>query len=228
MRKIQYLSYLLDEKTPVYGNAENLLKLEKIKSLGKGDSCNVFKFSVRNHCGTHVDAPAHFFAGARKLSDYSAGELSFKKPCSIHLKVKKNHVIKLDEIKERIDGESDLVLLKTGFGRMRSSKSYSVNNPGVNPDIGLWLRKERPNVRAIGMDFISVSSYQNRPLGREAHRAFLNPKGKGRPILIIEDMDLSCDLSALEKVMVAPLMIKGIDSAPCTVLGVLNRGRKGE
>jgi len=38
-----------------------------------------------------------------------------------------------------------------------------------------------------GFDSISVSSFQNRMVGREAHRAFLDPKA---PILLLEDIDL--------------------------------------
>ena len=77
-------------------------------------------------------------------------------------------------------------------------------------------------VQAIGMDWISVSSFENRELGRQAHRAFLNRDGEGHPVLIIEDMDLSADLNGLREVWVAPLLVEGIDSAPCTIIGIFD------
>ena len=47
----------------------------------------------------------------------------------------------------------------------------------------------------IGFDFISLSSYTHRNLGRKAHRAMLGKMDISGvqldPILIIEDMDLS-------------------------------------
>ena len=88
-------------------------------------------------------------------------------------------------------------------------------------ELALWLRQDFPAVRAIGMDWISVSSYESRELGRQAHRAFLNPDGEGSPVLIIEDMNLSKNLKNLAEVLVVPILIETIDSAPCTVIGFL-------
>ena len=54
-------------------------------------------------------------------------------------------------------------------------------------------------------------------LGREAHRAFLDPKS---PLLILEDMDLRAlnKHSKIEKIAIAPLRIAKCDGLPCTVL----------
>ena len=70
-----------------------------------------------------------------------------------------------------------------------------------------------------GIDWISISPYQDRELGREAHRVFLDQKGRNNPVLLIEDMDLSCDLTKLRELWVLPLRVEKIDSAPCTVIG---------
>jgi kynurenine formamidase len=75
--------------------------------------------------------------------------------------------------------------------------------------------------RAIGVDFVSSSSISHRDDGRAAHRAFLAPNDPGEPILLIEDMDLSADLSQLMRVVVAPLRVEGMDSACCTIIGEL-------
>ncbi|MDP8298195.1 MAG: cyclase, partial [Candidatus Orphnella occulta] len=131
--------------------------------------------------------------------------------------------IGLDEVKSKVKIGHDILLLKTCFGRFRGKRVYSFNNPVVDAKIGLWLRSERPNIRVIGLDLISLGSHNKRELARQAHRAFLNPRGKGSPILIIEDMDLSCNLSGLIRVIVAPLLIMNIDSAPCTVYGIFNK-----
>jgi len=220
--KIKYLSYKLGAKVPVHGNKEASLEISREKSLGKKDSCNTFRFSMQNHWGTHIDAPAHFFKGAKKISDYPAGNWLFKEPCVIELPLQKGRAIRLDEVRTEIKKCHDLVLLKTGFGRCRGSRSYSFKGPSVSPEVGLWLRSERPNIRAIGFDFISVGSYQDREEGRRTHRVFLDPGRKGFPILIIEDMKLSYDLSGLKMAWVAPLLIDRIDSSPCTVFGVFD------
>ena len=40
--------------------------------------------------------------------------------------------------------------------------------------------------------------------------------------MLIEHMDLSTDLQNLKEVWVAPLLIEGVDSAPCTVVGIID------
>jgi arylformamidase len=80
-------------------------------------------------------------------------------------------------------------------------------------------------VRAIGIDTISLTAFQNRPLGRQAHLAFLapeentNPTGlkNNIPILIIEDMKLSGLKKTPQEVWVSPLLIHGADGVPVTV-----------
>ena len=48
---------------------------------------------------------------------------------------------------------------------------------------------------------------------------FLDRKGRNNPVLLIEDMDLSCDLTKLRELWVLPLRVEKVDSAPCTVIG---------
>jgi kynurenine formamidase len=114
-----------------------------------------------------------------------------------------------------------LLLIKSGFSSFRGTEKYTNGNPGLKPEVGLWLRETHPYVRAVGLDFISLSPYRNRALGREAHRAFLDPDGLNSPVMLIEDMNLSQDLSGLISVWVFPLRIGGVDSAPCTAIGVI-------
>jgi len=70
-----------------------------------------------------------------------------------------------------------------------------------------------------GIDWISISPYQDRELGREAHRVFLDQKGRNNPVLLIEDIDLSGNFKKLKEVWVSPLRVERVDSAPCTVIG---------
>ena len=76
----------------------------------------------------------------------------------------------------------------------------------------------------IGFDFISLSSYTNRELGREAHRAFLNKSFSGlnkdcsKPILIIEDMHLASLKECPNKIVVAPLRYDRSDGSPVTII----------
>ena len=78
----------------------------------------------------------------------------------------------------------------------------------------------------IGFDFVSLSCFQARDLGRRAHRAFLAQRPDGleevaAPILVIEDMHLAELDVAPRRVVIAPLMYDAADGAPVTVIAEL-------
>ena len=174
-----------------------------------------------NHCGTHVDTPSHFFNNGKGVSEYPAKFWWFNHPCVLNIRAGKNRVINKEHFYGKIKGACDILIIKTGFGALRGRKSYSFENPIIHPEAAMWLRLNKPNIRAVGFDFVSAGSMSNRAMGREAHRAFLSPKGEGSPILLFEDMDLSQEIRGLKRVCALPIRIKHIDSAPCTILGFL-------
>src|SRR3954463_14317434 len=51
---------------PVY-DGDPGVKIESWSAFAKGDSSNVSMLNFGAHTGTHVDAPAHFIEGARKI-----------------------------------------------------------------------------------------------------------------------------------------------------------------
>ena len=221
MAMICYLSHPITESMPVYGgNAD--LNLVSVKNVVQGDSCNTWHFCLENHWGTHVDCPAHFFVEGQKVADYPSDFWLFSKPQVIRIETKQSQVITRGSFSCDLDSQTDLILFQSGWWKFRGKKIYTMSNPGLHPSLALWLRKDFPAVRAIGMDWVSISSVENRDIGRDAHRAFLNPDGEGHPILIIEDMNLAANLHDLKEVWVAPLLVEGVDSAPCTVIGIFD------
>ncbi len=216
--KARLLSHLIEKEIPAYGNYRARVEIKPKKSLNKGDSCNTFRYSLENHWGTHIDCPAHFFLAGKKITDYPCDYWIFNRPCLVKVDLRQDMHIGPEQLDNKIPLASDILLIKTGFNRFRKEKKYSLRGPSINPETAVWLRYNRPGLRAIGFDFVSVGSYACRQTARKTHRAFLGA-GKNKPIPIIEDMDLSGDLSGLNKVIVAPLLIKGLDSANCTVFG---------
>lgn len=190
--------------------------------VSKGSPARVYRFSMANHCGTHIDMPNHFFGGARKASEYPAGWWFFGSPSVVELRLKPKEVLMCGEWCGRIGKRSDIVLFLSGWSKFRNRGKYIYQNPGIHPEVAVYLRRNFPDVRAIGIDWMSVSSYTNRPLGRKAHKAFLDPDGANGPVSIIEDMNLPRGLSGLKEVFVMPLLIGALDSAPCTVIGEFN------
>ncbi|CAN2040219.1 arylformamidase [Candidatus Magnetomoraceae bacterium gMMP-15] len=218
MKQWIFLSYFLDDKTPAYGNGESF-KSEIVQSINQGDSCNTVQWTFLNHIGTHVDCPYHFSRNGKKLSDYHADFWIFQK---IHLldlsPISPGKIIDLMPISiNSISPEVELLLIKTGFSSKRHESIYWCKNPGFSPGLADELRINFKQLRAIGFDSISISSWTNRVLGRKAHKAFLD---HDRPILLIEDMDFSSieKNTSLEQVIVSPFQVKNADAAPCTVM----------
>ena len=221
-KKYRLLSYPINSDTPIYGNGRPLV-VDRERSIEKGDSCNLFYVSFNNHFGTHVDAPKHFSEGGRSITDYEISELIFDAPALVECEKAADELIMPDDIikhESRVKS-ADILLLRTGFYKIRGQKVYSLHNPGVSPETFKYLRENCPNLRAIMIDTISVSAFQRREDGRKAHFEALSAKeGHGQPLLLVEDADLSGDFGGLSQVMVVPLFLKGVDSMPCTVIGI--------
>jgi len=170
--------------------------------------------------------PKHFIDSGRTVCDYSMEELIFKRPHVVDCPKMAGEIIKIDDLASLvIPTETDFLLIRTGFSRFRSADVhvYSYENPCLSPHTAEWIRKNYPYIRAIGVDCISVSSRAHRDLGRETHRMLLKEDGfKGQPVLIVEDLYIPFDINKLDELIVTPLFIETIDSAPCTVIGVIN------
>ena len=222
MKMIRFFSYSISPRIPAYGVQEVKPEVRQLRSFERGDACQTYWIGMENHWGTHVDCPAHFFSHGKKVVDYEAGFWFFSRPQIVPVEAKTGEIITRRNLKTPVKRGTDLLLLKSGWNKMRGEKNYSVDNPGVDSGLGRWLRTEYPSVKAIGFDWISLSSYKNSKMGREAHRVFLDPEGKGHPIIIIEDMHIPDEIDGLREVWVVPLLIEAIDSAPCTVIGIYN------
>ena len=215
---INYLSYTLSENTPLYGNGSGIV-IQPENELINGDSCNTLRMKLPNHSGTHIDFPAHFSLSGKTLSDYSAAFWIFDRVQIVDISggVSDTKIIDSSLFPELTDKNVELLLIKTGYGKYRGTDRYSLTPPGLSSELAPFLRMNLPDLRCIGMDLISISSFSNRVEGRKAHKAFLNPE-IGEPILLIEDMKLDSG-GPFRKVIVAPLSIENADGAPCTVFG---------
>ncbi|MGB9977853.1 cyclase family protein [Methanobacterium sp.] len=215
------LSYMLEEISPVHMGLKKP-EITHNNQIVDGKGYNTYLINVENHSGTHVDAPGHFTEDGKIISDYHPDELVFNKPLIVDIPKGSNELIKIWNISKLDFNDADCILFRTGFEKFHSddSEKYLTQNPGISPEVVYFIRKNLKNVRCIGIDCVSISSYQNPGLGEEAHsNAFVKSKDFGKPLLLIEDMKLrNVKNEDLESIIIVPWQIKGIDSAPCTVL----------
>jgi len=213
------LSHCISENTPLYGG-QGKISISRDKNISKGDSCNTFTIAFQNHSGTHIDCPYHFDKEGKKTCDYTISDFIFEKPVIVEIKKNVGELIMPSDFEKKTltkkCQKADLILIKTGFEKNRGTEEYFFKNPGVSAEAIRYIRSNFDNVRAIGIDAISISSFMHREEGRRAHCAAL----KERPeILLIEDMCLSKVNSSikLRKVYCIPLLINEVDSAPVTI-----------
>ena len=211
-----WLSHVFSEKTPAYGGGPGLEVLIE-KSLSRGDSCNKASLTLSNHLGSHVDAPLHFIPEGRSVSEFEPAEWFFTQPVLVDLPILEPSLITVTKIAESIpQGKTnpDLLLIRTGFSIYRGQERYWKSGPGFSPDLNHFLKELFPDLRAVGVDCISLSSLLWRDEGRQAHKEFL-----GSGMLIFEDLALgNIEEGWTPNLVVAmPLRYLNADGAPCTI-----------
>ena len=210
MSNYLFLSHILNMSTPSYGNRDRIeIFTNTAISNGKTANTSVFNLS-NNHIGTHIDVPRHFSDSGKRTYDYPIKDYVFKTPVLVDIPCLGDELLGADDfVKLEIISDVDILLIRTGFENFRGDDIYWKSNPGLAPELADWLRAKFPHLRCVGFDFISVTSWTHRDLGKSAHQNFLTPFDGKREIWIIEDMALKAIKTTLVEVIVAPIFMEG-------------------
>ena len=215
--KAIFLSHPIANDMPLYGGSSDI-KITQSSSILSGDTANSLKLLMPNHAGTHLDVPFHFYQNGRKLTEYLPSDWIFQNPTCVDIgEIKEGYLIDYQDVSKFINDKNDLLLIRTGFEKYRDKVSYWQKNPGLSENLAKKLRTKHPNIRAVGVDVISITSRLNRQEGRKAHLEFLGSHYDSSPIVLIEDMSLESYSNKISTVIIAPLLISDADGAPCTV-----------
>lgn len=215
------LSYTLNVRDHAFPGAPTM-RIEPFESMQKGDRLNTYNVTLFNHFGTHMDGPNHFNGQGRQLYELELSTFIFEKPLLVDIPKGRGELVEPEELM-RFDEAiraADLLLVRSGFSAMRASdnRAYSGEGPAISARAAELIVERYQNLKAVGMDWISLSSPLHLEDGIRAHQIMLGKTG-AEPVLIIEDIDLSgLDPDTLETVFALPLFIEGIDSAPVTIL----------
>ncbi len=219
--RLEFLSYILNRETPTYGDRERFNQFKK-SSISSGDVANNTSIETTTHIGTHIDMPYHFYEDGKSIEDYPASFWHFSRKEILYIELRVKNLIVKDELISKLKDIKNhhrykILIVKTNICAIRGEREFWAKNYGFSPDIYDYLIKNFPNIKIFGFDTISISSFANRAIGREAHKRFLNPK---REILLLEDMNL-CRLDRNRKIKeltIAPLRIKKSDGIPCSII----------
>lgn len=216
-----FLSYILTPELSAYGNGPRV-ETELVRSIKRGHTSNNSLLKLPAHYGTHIDFPYHFSATGKTLNDYQAQDFVFQAVEIIEItsQVIADDIIRPTHLMAHAFAEdTKFLIVKTGFSSRRQEDVYWNNNWGFAPECAPFFKEKMPGLRGIGFDTMSLSAYQNRPLGRIAHKRFLID----HDLLIIEDMDLS-QISAttqIAQLIAAPLRFDAADGSPVTIIATV-------
>lgn len=219
-----FLSYPIEKNTPTYGGKKGFISISS-SSIEKGNSANTERWEFPNHLGTHIDFPYHFHQNGQTIEDFSIDFWVYegKKVQILEADLSDSLLIKPEHIKnQRIDFDTEFLIIKTDFGKYRSEERFWKYNPGVSEELADWVIDNFKKLRIFGVDTISISSWQHREIGRKVHRKMLDPK---KPIVFIEDMNLSevNNSTIFNIVYVAPFMVSKSDGGPCTIFAEVKK-----
>ena len=209
------LSHRLDEATPPFPGDPpvEITVFDEIGRSGPAGAGTVNASSVRAslHCGTHMDAPFHFFT-ARYTIDRVPLEWCFGPAVLARIleveAVEVEHLARFEE-RLRVAGR---VVIDTGWHRRWKSPGYFDDHPVISADAARFL--VQAGVRLVGVDFPSVDKA---PF--DTHRVFL-----GNDVLIVENLtNLDAVPSEEFHLSALPLRIGGRDASPVRAIAVVER-----
>jgi arylformamidase len=192
------------------------IEITEWKSLTAGDAANVSHLALGVHSGTHVDAPAHFIAGAAKVESLS-----------LEILIGEARVVKVpDEVRvidenfltANVFGDCQRVLFKTRNSGFWSLPERSFKEDFTHLDSGAARRLVEAGIKLVGIDYLSVEGFKSQTF--ETHHILLS-----HGVVILEGLDLSEVPPGAYELICLPLRIAGGsgDGAPArTVLRTLD------
>jgi kynurenine formamidase len=178
-------------------------------------------FVMKGGVGTHIDSPAHCFAGGKTVDQLPVQELC--KPCvviDISDRPGASYRLSVDDIREfekahgAIEADS-IVFLYTGWSKFWDDAQAYRNNlcfPTYSNEAAEYLLTK--NIAGIGIDTLSPDMPES---GYPVHELML---GAGKYILEnVANLDQMPSVGAF--CLVAPLKVEGATEAPVRLIGFI-------
>ena len=193
------ISVPLCAELPTYPG-DPIIEIRDSLSLARGDSANVSLLHFGAHTGTHVDAPAHFIDGAKKVESLALDVL-----------IGEAEVLEVPPEKRVIDEEfvttrSTRILFKT-----RNSELWSrdFKTDFTYLDLPAARKLIENGVKLVGIDYLSVEKFDSKE--HEVHRALLSHE-----VIILEGLNLTDVPAGKYELICLPLRLRSHlgDGAP--------------
>jgi arylformamidase len=207
------LTHAFDNGMPVFPGLpdpafEPIAKVEE-------DGYAMTRYSMLNHIGTHVDAPAHQIAGGDTLD-----EIGLERLVTDAVRIDVSHrnphgAIPLDELRPQLDDvrRGDIVLFYSDNARNYGTDAYWTG--WSYPDADASRALIDLGVSAVGFDGPSADPVDSTTM--DLHRIWL---GAGR--MILENVANLGELPQRTQVVVAPLKVEAANGAPVRIFAFID------
>ncbi len=201
---------------PVY-EGDPGVNVDSWKALDRGDSANVSALHLGAHTGSHVDAPAHFIAGARKVDALPLDVL-----------IGPARVVRVpDEVREigpDLIAQSNLrgverVLFHTRNSAFWEESDFRRDFTYLDAEAAQMLIEM--GVRLVGIDYLSIEKFKSSD--HKTHLTLLR-----NSVIIVEGLDLREILAGDYELICLPLKIAGGSGDGAPARAVLRNKSKDE
>lgn len=208
--QIYDVSVPISARMPTYPGDPGV-NIKQWLSLDKGDPANVTLIDFGAHTGTHVDAPAHFIRGGRKLESLNLNVLLGE----VHVIEMPEDVMEITEshLENNLPSGATRVLFKTRNSAFWSEVNGEFHTNYTYISAAAAQRLVANGVRLVGIDYLSVERFESTSF--ETHETLLSSG-----VIIIEGLDLRQVEAGVYELICLPLKIAGGsgDGAPARVV----------
>jgi len=197
---------LVPGAVPLYpGDTE--LVVTRHQSRAEGAPANVSRITCSAHCGTHVDAPAHFLEGGGGIETLPLE--AFVGPARVvDATGVRGHIDAAAVAGVELPPGTERVLFRTTNSRLWDHPRFTEDFVALTPE-GAQALVDR-GVRLVGIDFLSIAPYDD---PAPTHEVLLRAG-----VAIVETLDLRAATPGAYQLTCLPLLVPGADGAPARVL----------
>jgi arylformamidase len=180
---------------------------ELVKSLVRGDVCNLTRIDMGAHSGTHIDAPIHFVPGGTG-SETIAIDAVIGPAWVVDARAQRGAITADDLARMAIPRGETRILFRTPNSELWQMPGFQTGFVGL--DVSAAAALVARNTRLVGIDYLSIAPFGD---PTPTHVALLSAG-----VVVLEGLDLRAVEPGPYELLCLPLRIAGSDGAPARAL----------
>jgi arylformamidase len=185
------------------------VRLEQVKSIMSGDSCNVTFLSMGAHTGTHIDAPCHYLERGMTVDAIPLEQLNG--PCRV-VETSARDNIERSHLEHHDLAGCSRILIKTRNSGLWNNSIHAFEKDFTALGLSAAQYLVDSGVVLVGIDYLSIEAFRPDD-GNPVHTTLL-----GNNIIILEGLNLSAVSAGEYDLVCLPLKLAGADGAPARVM----------